>query len=174
MKNKFLKTAAITGGTAALMLGLPATAHAAERCEGSTYSGRCVEVTYSNETSTVVENIPVENAHSVDTEFNCAFTQSQTQTMSSGVSLSSSVSASVVALASVEVSGTLSQTLTQSATQATTAGGTFTLSPGQTANCQRTANAVVVNVDVEEWGPGANSYSTTATIPSSFGVRVAS
>lgn len=175
MKKRLTQLVALGGTTAALTLGLSGVANANSNphCQGTSYAARCVEITGHSVNSTVVETVPLTNNSSNSVDMNCSFSRSLSESLTTSASLSASVEASILMAASASVSVETSESISQTATSATSAGGTITLAPGQSVQCQRTYNSVTANVTVSEHtGTGTTTTRGTATLPSSFGVTI--
>lgn len=164
---------------AGLGVAAAAPAQAATYCQGSTYSGYCYKTTSVTRTSKLVESIVIRNSSKVTVNANCQFTKSLTYTQSVTASAGGSVTASVKAgvLASVEgtVSYNVDASISQSASSATSAGGTFTLKPGQAVTCNRYYYTADAKVTMTSYSGGKviSTKTYTTKIPSSFGITFA-
>jgi hypothetical protein len=170
---KFVARAAAIGLVASgSLIAVSPTANAAQKCEGTTYAGRCVTTSNIVKKSTVVESVPLTNKSSYTATMNCSFTTTITKSFSTSLSLTSSVKATVWSVVEASVSGTQSMTLSQTASQATTAGGSVKLPPGGKVICQRVYGYYTMTTKIDEWGPGAVDRTLTSTLPYSLGVTI--
>lgn len=170
---KFVARAAVIGLIASgSLIAVSPVANAYQKCEGTTYAGRCITTSNSVKKSTIVESVPLTNKSSYTATMNCAFTTTISRSFSTSLSLTTSLKASVWTAVEATVSGTQSMTLSQTATQATTAGGSVKLPPGGKVICQRVYGYYTMTTKVDEWGPGAVDRSFTSTLPYSLGVTI--
>lgn len=161
-------SALVAGGS----IGLAGHADAAQRCAGSTYSGRCITTSNIVYHSTVVETVPLINSSRYTATMSCSFTRTVSRSYSNSVSLTAGLKASVWGVAEASVSGTQEVTLSQTASQATAAGGSVKLPPGGKVNCQRIYGYYTMTTKVDEWGPGAVDRTFTSYVPYSFGAKI--
>lgn len=177
MNVKTIKRAVATGGIAAAALGgmsaLAPAAQAATKCEGSSYSGRCVEVISTTLNTTVVESVPLSNNSQSTVTASCSFGQTVSRSIEVGTSATVAASGTILGAVEASVSATVSASVSQTATQATTAAGSATLAPGQSVTCQRTYGSVTAQVRQYDYsGSGTSNEKTyTVTVPSTLGAN---
>ncbi|SDC55492.1 hypothetical protein SAMN05216410_1892 [Sanguibacter gelidistatuariae] len=176
MKKKIVGTY-ISLGLSVGLTGLSSVpAQAASYCSGTSYSGMCYTTLLSDQSSVVVESIPLSNTSMVDATMTCVFGQVITKTMTatspSGVSAPASIKAGILASVDATVSLPLAMSISQSGAQANPVAAQYFVQPGQNVSCNRVYTEVTATVRVTSYsGSGVSVVGTYATkIPS--GVRV--
>ena len=159
-----------------LNVATPDAGHAAgyTRCVGGTYSGTCSEYLSSVGRSVYVEAVPLVNRSPYTGTFRCGFSTTVSRSLTASVSLTYEEKVSLLTVVDVSVSANVSMSITQTASQATSAGGSFTLRPGQRVTCYRTYGYVNAIVRERQYA-GCRVVSVrdvTTAVPSYLGVTV--
>ncbi len=174
-----LKTRIAAGiGALGIALGgaiaLPGTASAAANCQGSSYSGHCVDTTNVVSGEIILDTVPLQNNSPYTATMTCSFGQSATAELSATATVSAEVSGQIVGAVKATAGVSASVSVTASASASTEAAGSIELGPGQSVVCQRFASVYTTNVHEYDYSQSgtSNERNYSATVPSTIGARI--
>jgi hypothetical protein len=164
---------ALIMGTGSLLVVPALPASAAQTCQGTTYSGRCLTASKVKRHLKVVQSVDLQNRSSRTAVMHCSFTQTITRSVTGSTTLSVGLKGQVLKVVEASTSVDLSKSVTQTASSATTAGGSVTLKRNQAVICQRTYGYVSADIKESTWsGKKGSTRYYTVTVPIRMGVRI--
>lgn len=164
-------------GAVALAAGLsliaPGTASAASSCQGSSYSGTCVEASNVVQSIKVLDTVPMINDTPYVGTFTCNFEKSVSASLSATATVSAEVQAGIPGAVQATTGVSASLSVSATASQSSSVAGSFELQPGQSVNCEQIAVVQTASIRSYDYSPTGttNERTFTAEVPSSIGAR---